>query len=450
MRHSSPRHHAKHAVRMRDAGLKRVSVATRVLVAGAVGATGLFSALAAWAQPGRAKVGATSTTAPQATPGGSLSLGRCDAPAATTPATAPAADDGYGTTTAVAAAQRTSRRRSRCRHRRRCRPRTTSTRVRRWFRTRRSVMQDRVTFPALGTTAELLVDDAGTFDDALARFELEIEAIDAACSRFRADSELSRVNANAGGDRRSCPRCSSKRSTLHCRAAELTDGRVDPTVGPRCGCSGTTATSTRSTGPVRRCASRSDAFRVGRRSKSTTSDRRCGYRPVSSWISARPPRRSAPTVPARAIGARDRHGVLVGLGGDIAVGGRPRAGLAGVGHRRLVAAFAVDARRRSASSSGRGGVATSGTTVRRWRRGEVTLHHVIDPTYRAPGGGALALGDRCRRVVRRRQHREHRRHRPRRPRAGLARAARPTRLGWLRATGRRARRRLAGRSGAAC
>ena len=59
MKHSSPRHHAKHAVRMRDAGLKRVSVATRVLVAGAVGTTGLFSALAAWAQPGRAKVGAT-------------------------------------------------------------------------------------------------------------------------------------------------------------------------------------------------------------------------------------------------------------------------------------------------------------------------------------------------------------------------------------------------------
>ena len=31
-----------------------------------------------------------------------------------------------------------------------------------------------------------------------------------------------------------------------------------------------------------------------------------------------------------------------------------------------------------------GGVATSGTTTRRWRRGEVELHHVIDPATGRP------------------------------------------------------------------
>jgi hypothetical protein len=43
------------AIRARDAGLRRVSMVTKVLVAGSVAAAAGFSALAAWAQPGRAK-----------------------------------------------------------------------------------------------------------------------------------------------------------------------------------------------------------------------------------------------------------------------------------------------------------------------------------------------------------------------------------------------------------
>src|SRR6185437_16147731 len=41
------------AVHLRDAGLRKVSAATRALVVGSVAAAGVFSALAAWAQPGR-------------------------------------------------------------------------------------------------------------------------------------------------------------------------------------------------------------------------------------------------------------------------------------------------------------------------------------------------------------------------------------------------------------
>lgn len=44
------------ALRARDAGLRKVSIVTRVLVAGAVVAAGLFTTLAAWAQPGRTTV----------------------------------------------------------------------------------------------------------------------------------------------------------------------------------------------------------------------------------------------------------------------------------------------------------------------------------------------------------------------------------------------------------
>lgn len=59
----SPRHSTPRAVRARDAGLRRVSALTRVLVVGSVAGAAAFSALAAWAQPGRTK--ALHTAAPQ-------------------------------------------------------------------------------------------------------------------------------------------------------------------------------------------------------------------------------------------------------------------------------------------------------------------------------------------------------------------------------------------------
>jgi hypothetical protein len=77
------------ALRARDAGLRRVSVVTRVAVVGSVAAAGIFTAMAAWAQPGRTKqvrtnrAGAGAPTRPVTVP----SPG---APAVSTPATTPA------------------------------------------------------------------------------------------------------------------------------------------------------------------------------------------------------------------------------------------------------------------------------------------------------------------------------------------------------------------------
>lgn len=50
--HRSTRSRALHA---RDAGLRRISAVTRVAVIGSVAAAGAFTAIAAWAQPGRSK-----------------------------------------------------------------------------------------------------------------------------------------------------------------------------------------------------------------------------------------------------------------------------------------------------------------------------------------------------------------------------------------------------------
>jgi hypothetical protein len=59
------------AIRSRDRGLHTVSVVTRGLVATSVGVAGLFSAMAAWAQPGHAKTAQTSSAA--GAPGGTFS-----------------------------------------------------------------------------------------------------------------------------------------------------------------------------------------------------------------------------------------------------------------------------------------------------------------------------------------------------------------------------------------
>jgi thiamine biosynthesis lipoprotein len=85
----------------------------------------------------------------------------------------------------------------------------------------------------------------------------------------------------------------------------------------------------------------------------------------------------------RALGGS--AGVLVSLGGDVAM-----AGHAPDGGWRILAA---DSSATPAGSDGEvvalssGAIATSSTTVRRWQRGGVTVHHIVDPRTGAPAGG---------------------------------------------------------------
>ena len=86
------------------------------------------------------------------------------------------------------------------------------------------------TFKVFGTSAVLLVTDPAAENPARAMADAELAAVDLACSRFRSDSELFRVNALRG----SIVRVSELFAELIAEAllaAELTDGAVDPTVG---------------------------------------------------------------------------------------------------------------------------------------------------------------------------------------------------------------------------
>ncbi len=78
-------------------------------------------------------------------------------------------------------------------------------------------------------------------------------------------------------------------------------------------------------------------------------------------------------------------GILVSLGGDIAVGGTPPRG-----GWPVTVADQPD----GAGSAGTqlvrltgGAVATSSVTCRRWRRGDTVLHHIIDPATGLPAQG---------------------------------------------------------------
>jgi thiamine biosynthesis lipoprotein len=237
-------------------------------------------------------------------------------------------------------------------------------------------MREPFTFPALGTTAALVVNDARSFETARVVFAAEIDAIDAACSRFRDDSELARVNAN-GGQATTVSALFAEALAVSLRAARLTDGRVDPTVG----------SAMRVLGYDR---SFDDLDRHG--PALTVSVRR-----VPGWrIIEFDREHSTVRIPegveldfgatakalcadraARNIAAVIGTGVLVGLGGDIAVAGTPPdAGWTvliaedhAAGHESADQGIIVRS----------GGVATSGTTVRRWLRGDRDVHHVIDP-----------------------------------------------------------------------
>jgi len=209
--------------------------------------------------------------------------------------------------------------------------------------------------------------------------ELELVRIDGACSRFRCDSELSRLNAAAGrvvtvGD------ALLEAVMVAVRAAESTSGLVDPTIGRSLRLAG----YDRSFEQVR-CGPRAAPRFVrvpGWRSVEVDSVSRTISIPsgveldLGATAKALAADRAASSA-SRAAGC----GVLVSLGGDISVAGTaPPAGwsvLVADDHADLDADGPVIAIRS-------GGLATSGTAVRRWGSGGAELHHIVDPRTGRP------------------------------------------------------------------
>ncbi len=128
---------------------------------------------------------------------------------------------------------------------------------------------------------------------------------------------------------------------------------------------------------------------------------------------------------ARLIAAEVDVGVLVSLGGDIAVAGPPP----GDGWHVQT----TDNHAAQADADGQtvtiisGGLATSSTTVRAWEAGGRRMHHIIDPRTGEPVSSRWRTVSGGGRDLRRRQHRQHSGDHQKRCRPSLADRAGPAR-----------------------
>lgn len=86
------------------------------------------------------------------------------------------------------------------------------------------------TWKALGTSAHVLTTDPRELPAAELAVKEILEDVDAAYSRFRADSELSKLNAGAGRTVNVSPLLATAITTA-LTAASATNGAVDPTIG---------------------------------------------------------------------------------------------------------------------------------------------------------------------------------------------------------------------------
>ncbi len=219
------------------------------------------------------------------------------------------------------------------------------------------------------TTARLVLTDAGLLEPARDIANRKLSAVDVACSRFRADSELATLPA--GRPVEVSPLLASLVAAA-LDAAEATDGLVSPTLGNALASLGYDRDWTLMDG---------DRPAAGLR-----------VRPAPSWRKVRLDRQQL-TVPsgvrldlgatgkaftadliAAQIAAELGVGVLMALGGDIATAGPTPDD----GWHVLVQDQPGDPSVVVVLPPG-GAIATSSIQGRRWRSGGAQLHHILDP-----------------------------------------------------------------------
>jgi thiamine biosynthesis lipoprotein len=259
-------------------------------------------------------------------------------------------------------------------------------------------LTESTSFSALGSTAVVATSEAERLPAAVTAVERVVAAFDHACSRFRADSELSKINRVAGQPIRVSP-LMIEATLAGVRAAELTDGDVDPTLGAVLVALGYDRDFELGLGD-RGAGVEPGAVGVRPREPTISASRVAGWRTIRvepqagtvaigrglSLDLGATAKALAADHAARAAREAAACGVLVGLGGDLATDGPAPA----EGWRVRV----TDDHRADTDAPGQwitieaGGIATSSTVVRRWRRADGgEAHHLLDPATGQPAGG---------------------------------------------------------------
>ncbi len=229
---------------------------------------------------------------------------------------------------------------------------------------------------ALGTMAELVVTDGGALVAASELLDEELARIDRVASRFRSDSELSRLNATAGtGAEVAVSVDLLEAIDVALAMAAATGGLVDPTVGlamirlgydrdfadVRPGVDGGLPPA--QAVPGWRSVAVDRPRRGVRLAENTALD-------LGATAKALAADRAATTISGR-LGC----GALVSLGGDVAAAGTAPSGGFAVG----LADTCTSSHPTESVSIFSGGLASSGVGVRQWRLGVHRVHHILDP-----------------------------------------------------------------------
>ena len=239
-------------------------------------------------------------------------------------------------------------------------------------------------FEALGTLNTVALDEPSALPEAAALVTAMLAEIDAVCSRFRTDSELSRLNRRPG-EAVSLSPLLEEAIVAALDAAAMTDGLVDPTAGARVIDLGYESTfrDVPANGPA-----------VDLTIVAVAGWRALEYDAAAHTIRL-PPGASIDLGASGKAWAADRAadrvaqalgvGVLVDCGGDVAVRGpAPEKGWP------VRVADRIDGPGEDVTLFD-GGLATSGVMTRRWRRGGVDLHHIIDPATGLPARTRWAM-----------------------------------------------------------
>jgi thiamine biosynthesis lipoprotein ApbE len=238
---------------------------------------------------------------------------------------------------------------------------------------------------ALGGSLRVVVTRAADLHAAKAAVDELVRNVDAAANRFRQDSELSRLNATPDREVLVSTLLAGLISAA-LRGARLTDGAVDPTVGSAIKLAGYDTDFAKvpadglaidlvvSRVPGWQAIAFNEAARTIRIPRGVDIDLGATAKAMTADLAA-----------AAALARIDGGGVLVSLGGDIAVAGEPPSEGWVIQASEDSGAPIKEGEETISISSG--GIATSSTTVRRWTRGGVALHHIIDPATGLPSTG---------------------------------------------------------------
>ena len=252
-------------------------------------------------------------------------------------------------------------------------------------RLRRGRIADR---DALGTTVRLVAWPLQNLDPVLVAVDAELARLDLEASRFREDSEICAMHRRGGG-LQPVSRGLAEAIGVALAAARWTAGLVDPTVGAAL-CSLGYDRDFAQIGPGHDTLPPAPAKVPGW--QSVQLDGHVVHLPVGVRLDlgATAKGLGADRSARAAFAAAGSGGVLVSLGGDIAIAGEVPDG----GWPLLVADEHRQARQfepgRAPAQVVRlmgGGLATSSVTCRRWRRAGRELHHIVDPRTGYPARG---------------------------------------------------------------